>query len=198
MRSEKEWESEMHIDTCGRDGSAEDERHHAYEPTPYEVLEELSNSGWIGRENVLVDYGCGKGRVGIFLSRKTGCKSLGIDYREELVREARRNGVHAGLGGRAEFFCADAQTWELPPEADSLYFFHPFPVKVLERALDRVLDSWYEAPRRMRLYFYYPSEAYIAALMQVEELSFLDEIDCSAYFPGDERERILIFETEDA
>jgi hypothetical protein len=32
--------------------------------------------------------------------------------------------------------------------------------------------------------------------MNVEELGFLDEIDCSEIFPGDRRERILCFEAD--
>lgn len=36
---------------------------------------------------------------------------------------------------------------------------------------------------------------YIAYLMTVDELSFVDEIDCRDLFPGDDpRERIVVFE----
>ena len=44
------------------------------------------------------------------------------------------------------------------------------------------------------MFFYYPSEEYISYLMTVDELTFLDEIDCRDLFAGkDPRERILIF-----
>ena len=44
------------------------------------------------------------------------------------------------------------------------------------------------------LFFYYPSDEYISYLMTVEELDFLDEIDCRDLFPGrDMRERIMVF-----
>ena len=36
----------------------------------------------------------------------------------------------------------------------------------------RIRESYYEKPRRMQLYFYYPSEEYMAYLMTVEELTF--------------------------
>ena len=47
----------------------------------------------------------------------------------------------------------------------------------------------------MRLFFYYPNDAYVAYLMSVDELDLVDEIDCRDLFPGDDyREKILIFE----
>ena len=64
--------------------------------------------------------------------------------------------------------------------------------------IGKILESWYRRPRHLLLMFYYPSDEYIAALMNVEELDFLDEIDCSEIFPGDRRERILCFEADDA
>ena len=42
-------------------------------------------------ENVLVDYGCGAGRVDLFFSAETGCRSVGIDYDEKLIRKAESN-----------------------------------------------------------------------------------------------------------
>ena len=54
----------MRIQTCGRDELGADEYHHPYEPTPYSVLERLAGSGLVGKDDVFLDYGCGKGRVG--------------------------------------------------------------------------------------------------------------------------------------
>ena len=59
----------------------------------------------------------------------------------------------------------------------------------------RILDSYYENPRNIQLYFYYPSDEYVAYLMTQELLMFVDEIDCGDLFEGkDPREKILIFE----
>lgn len=59
----------------------------------------------------------------------------------------------------------------------------------------RLLDSYYENPRRVRLFFYYPSDEYLSYLMTVDEMMFFDEIDCRDLFPGnDSRKRVVIFE----
>ena len=61
----------------------------------------------------------------------------------------------------------------------------------------RVIDSYYENPRGMLLFFYYPSDEYMSYLMTVDEIAFYDEIDCRDLFEGDNlRERIMIFEMD--
>ena len=81
----------LKIQTTGRDDSKEDDYHHPYEPTPYSVLERLAESGYITKENILVDYGCGKGRVDFYLSAKVECKTIGIDFDERMVKKALEN-----------------------------------------------------------------------------------------------------------
>lgn len=52
-----------------------------------------------------------------------------------------------------------------------------------------------DAVKGVWIFFYYPSDEYIAYLMTVDELSFVDEIDCRDLFPGEDiRERIVVFE----
>ena len=75
------------------------------------------------------------------------------------------------------------------------YFFNPFSVEILHSVLAKIYESYYENPREILLFFYYPSEEYISCLMTEEQLMFYDEIDTSDLFPGeDKRERIMIFE----
>ena len=58
----------------------------------------------------------------------------------------------------------------------------------------RILDSYYEYPREILLFFYYPSDEYVSYLMTVEALEFYDEIECEDLFAANpQRERILIF-----
>ena len=78
-----------------------------------------------------------------------------------------------------------------------IYFFNPFSVEILRKVMARILESYYAEPRRIQLFFYYPSDEYISYLMTVEELMFIDEIVCMDLFPGeDPREKIAIFELD--
>lgn len=184
----------LKIRTSGRDDTKADQHHHPYEPTPYKVLERLAGSGYIGKKDVVLDYGCGKGRVEFFLAYQTKSKAIGIEYDSNVYSKALDNQSTAVSAGRTTFLLQNAETYDVPEEVNRCYFFNPFSVELLRKVVARIVDSYYSSPREILLFFYYPSGEYISYLMTVEELEFLDEIDCKDLFPGkDPRENILIF-----
>ena len=194
--TEKEWDSLLKIQTTGRDDSKADQYRYPYEPTPYPVLERLAGSGLIGKRNLLLDYGCGKGRVDFFLAWQRRCKCIGVDYDTRMIRTAMVNRYKAVSGIRTEFFLTAAEDYQIPDKVDRIYFFNPFSVQILHKVLARIRDSWYECPRQIFLFVYYPSSGFISALMAQDFLEFQDEIDCTDLFEGnDDRERIMIFST---
>ena len=193
---EKTWDASLRIQTCGRDASGADEYHHPYEPTPYSVLERLADSGLISKEDVVLDYGCGKGRVGFFLSCQVKAKTIGIEYDARIYGSALENRKTAKA--KAAFVLTRAEEYEVPPEVNRCYFFNPFSAEILHKVMARILESWYENPREVFLFFYYPADEYISYLMTVDELEFYDEIECDDLFEGnDPRERVMIFQLPD-
>ena len=192
--NEKNWDKLLRIRTSGRDDSNADMYRYPYEPTPYCVLERLANSGLIRKGNILLDYGCGKGRVDFFLSWQTRCRSVGIEYDERIYKKALENKESAVSSERVSFVFADAEHFPVPESVDCMYFFNPFSLELLRKVMARIIESYYENPRQIQLFFYYPSDEYISYLMTVDELMFIDEIDCRDLFPGnDSRERIVVF-----
>ena len=193
--NEAQWDKLLHIRTSGRDDSHADQYRYPYEPTPYSVLERLANTGYISKKNVLLDYGCGKGRVDFFMAYQTKCHAIGIEYDERIYDKATENQKNAISASRTQFEKMNAEQFIVPENADCMYFFNPFSVEILKSVIARILESYYDNPRHIRLFFYYPSDEYISYLMTVGELMFADEIDCSDLFEGNEvRERIVIFE----
>ena len=194
---EQKWDKLLQIHTTGRDDSDSDQYRYPYEPTPYKVLERLANSGLLRKGNTLLDYGCGKGRVDFFLSYQTRSHTIGVEYNERIYEKAVENKEQGAAAGRTEFVFADAVQFSVPASVDRVYFFNPFSIEILKKVLARVLESYYENPRDLFLFFYYPSDEYISYLMTVDELVFSDEIDCRDLFPGEnKRERIVVFEVE--
>ena len=191
---EKTWDKLLKIQTTGRDDTGADQYHHPYEPTPYCVLERLAESGFFGKDDVVLDYGCGKGRVDFFLSYQTKAKTIGIEYDERIYQAAVKNHLTAVSRTRTDVVLARAEIYSVPSEVNRCYFFNPFSVELLRKVMARILESYYENPREILLFFYYPSEEYISYLMTVGELEFYDEISCEDLFEGkDERERIMVF-----
>ena len=191
--TESQWDRLLKIRTTGRDDSHSDRFRYPYEPTPYDVLERLANSGYITKKNVLLDYGCGKGRVSFFLSYQVRCRCIGVEYDERIYKAALENREHAVSGTGTVFVHTSAEAYEIPSEVDRIFFFNPFSIEILQKVMRRIRKSWYASEREILLFFYYPFDAYLTWLLGNEELEFLDEIDCRDLFEGkNDRERILV------
>ena len=195
-QNEQNWDRLLHVHTTGRDDSRSDQYRYPYEPTPYSVLERLVNTGMIRKENTLLDYGCGKGRVDFFLTYQTRCHSIGVEYDDRIYEKAMENKQSAVSGERISFVLVNAEEYKVPEAVDRVYFFNPFSLEILRKTVARIINSYYEHPREIQLVFYYPSDEYISYLMTVDEFLFLDEISCQDLFEGnDPRERMVVFIT---
>ena len=195
-QNEQNWDRLLHVHTTGRDDSRSDQYRYPYEPTTYSVLERLVNTGMIRKENTLLDYGCGKGRVDFFLTYQTRCHSIGVEYDDRIYEKAMENKQSAVSGERISFVLVNAEEYKVPEAVDRVYFFNPFSLEILRKTVARIIDSYYEHPREIQLFFYYPSDEYISYLMTVDEFLFLDEISCQDLFEGnDPRERMVVFIT---
>ena len=196
MDNDKEIEKLLGIKTTGRDDTRADSYNYPYEPTDYCVLKRLAECGYIGKKNHLVDYGCGKGRVSFYLAYEVGCNTTGVEYDERLYNRALNNLENFSKKSKVNFICADARSYDFPDSVDRFYFFNPFSVEVMGSVIRRIIDSYYENERDILLFFYYPSDEYVASLTTNTELSFVDEINCDDMFMRNKesyRERILIF-----
>lgn len=195
--SEIQWEKQLGISTGAANFEKDDPNHSRYEPTSYAVLQRLAESGYLTRDHVLVDYGCGKGRVGFFLNYALGLKTIGVEYSERLFHAAQDNlARYSGRRQDVSFVLQSAEEYEIR-EADSFYFFNPFSVKILEAVMRRILESYYDHPRRMQLFFYYATDPYISWLMTESPLEYAGEIDLQDLFHNeDSREKILMFRLE--
>lgn len=192
--NETTWDKLLQIKTSGRDDTNSDNYRFPYEPTPYTVLERLADSGFFGQDDVVLDYGCGKGRVGFFLSSRTGVSAVGIEYDEHIYKTALENQKTAVKTAKTDIVLTKAEEYKVLSGVNRCYFFNPFSVEILRKVMARIIESYYAHPREILLFFYYPTDEYIGYLMTVDELGFYDEIDCTDLFEGNDRhERIMIF-----
>ena len=192
--NEYNWDKLLKIKTSGRDDTKADQYCYPYEPTPYCVLERLANSGYIKKNNCVIDYGCGKGRVDFFLSYQTRCKSVGIEYDERIYNRALSNKADAVSGNKVKFICADAVGFKIPDNVDRFFFFNPFSVEIFKSVLANIIDSYYENQREMLVMCYYPSDEYLMCLSQEYNVTFVEEIDCSDISDGESRrEKVVVY-----
>ena len=83
-KNESRWDKLLNIRTMGRDDTHADQYRYPYEPTPYSVLERLANAGYIRKGNILLDYGCGKGRVQLNVYQKNA-RAISFYQREGVI-----------------------------------------------------------------------------------------------------------------
>ena len=191
---EQEWDRLLNIKTTGRDDTISDFTRYPYEPTDYNVLEQVVNTGLIRKNNTLIDYGCGKGRVSFFLSSQTKCRSIGVEYNPRLYEKALTNQDRASRGHLVTLVQQDAADFAVPHYADRAFFFNPFSTDILRTVMINLLESCREFPREILLFFYYPSKAYTDYLANMPQLSLIDTLDCCGISKGrDSREKLLIY-----
>ena len=153
------WDEKLNINTNIFDYLEEDYQNYGYDPTPYVVLEEMVKLDLLKSDDTVLDYGCGKGRVGFFLNREVGCKVIGLDHSQRLLEMAESNLESYGKTEDISFVHSKAEEY-MPDEANCFYFFNPFSSKIFRQVLRRIGQSVERNPRDVLIFFYYSTIEY--------------------------------------
>lgn len=175
------WDEKLNVSTQSVDYSLEDDMNYGYDPTPYIVLERLVQLDLLKEEDVVVDYGCGKGRISFFINSQVGCKVVGIDHSENLLEIANENLKSYGGSDDIVFINAKAEEY-MPDGANCLYFFNPFSSHIFQKVLKKIEESYETNPREILIFFYYSTIEYKLYLPTEPRLEIMDCV----YFSEDE------------
>ena len=90
--NEVQFEKMLNIKTAGfQRGFPKQVQYHRYEPTPYEGLEQLFEHYTLPANARVVDIGCGKGRVPIYMHYRFAVPTVGIEMDQKFFIEAENN-----------------------------------------------------------------------------------------------------------
>lgn len=168
---------------------------HRYEPTPYDVLEQLFTYYKPRKEDRFVDYGCGLGRLNFYIESRFSLYSTGVEMSQEYYTRALENKEHYnGKKDNIHFVNCAAENYVVSPNDTVFYFFNPFSVNIFRRVINQILLSWQESPRTLTLILYYPEDDTIFYLEQHTSFHRLDEIAASDDIRSDRRERFCLYE----
>jgi SAM-dependent methyltransferase len=78
-----------------------------YVQTPPNVVRAMLQMAHVGPGDVVVDLGCGDGRIVIAAAREFGARGVGYDIDPQRISEARQNAAGAGVTARAQFVQKD-------------------------------------------------------------------------------------------
>jgi SAM-dependent methyltransferase len=126
-----------------------------YQPILVRHWNEILRSLKVCDSDVLVDFGCGKGRV-LLLGAMSGFKNvIGVEFSPDLCSIARDNASKfRGIGGcRIQVFEGDAGAYEISEEQTIFFFFNPFDNPILGKVVDNIRASVEECPRAASIVF---------------------------------------------
>ena len=79
-----------------------------YVPTPQEVVDRMLAIANVQKGDLVVDLGCGDGRIPVTAAKKYGARGLGVDIDPVRIAEAHANAKAAGVEHLVEFRLQDA------------------------------------------------------------------------------------------
>jgi hypothetical protein len=113
--------------------------------TPHSLIPPLFELVGLGPDDVLLDIGCGDGRIAITAAQSVGCRTTGADHDRDLVARARRAAAVAGLDDRVTIRHGDARDVDLS-DVTVAFMFLPMDVVV-----EIVADTLQRLPSGARL-----------------------------------------------
>jgi hypothetical protein len=148
--------------TAGRDLQLYPTQNHlnGYSPTRWRVLRELFRNCDICSDDVLLEYGSGKGRAVIWAAAHFPLRRIiGVELNEQLHKEAaanlaRWNGLL--LCDDILFSCEDATEFEVPDDVSILYLFNPFTGDAFKKVIARIQESLAREPRSLIVIYCHP------------------------------------------
>ena len=107
-----------------------------------------------------IDFGSGKGKA-MFLAAEMGFrKVIGVEFSRELVDICRSNLeiFKRKTKSKTEFevIHMDAAEYEIPSEANLLYFSNPFDETLIARVIENILESLEKFPREIMVLHLHP------------------------------------------
>ena len=73
------------------------------------ATEELAEVCHINKDTYVLEVGCGSGITACYLTKKYGCRVVGVDISEQMIEWAQKRANREGVADRLEFRTADAQ-----------------------------------------------------------------------------------------
>jgi len=195
---EQAYDRRLNIATDGnQQGFTESLHHNRYEPTPYELLERLSDYDSLYPGCRLVDVGCGKGRLNFYAHHVVGTETAGIEMNPDFYAEALENKrqyvkKHKNAEQKVTFYNCLAQDYPITERDTVFYFFNPFSVQVFIAFINEIIRSAEKNPRMIEVILFFASQDYSDFLETRTVFELAKEIQLPG-FHKDPRERFLIY-----
>lgn len=167
------WEYRLNISTHGLSKSDPNEPENIHYGTiAYSTIQAILQSLSLNSHDVFVDLGCGKGRSLCCAARYPLAHVVGVEYSEDLVRDAKINVAKLrGKRSPVTIWHMLAQEYDYS-QGTIFYMFHPFGPNVLYQVLKKLENGFIKNHRNIRIVYVNPVHEII-----LEECRWLEEVD---------------------
>ena len=86
-----------------------------YVPTPQEVVDRMLALAKVTKSDVVIDLGCGDGRIPITAAKTYGARGIGVDIDPQRIAEANANARREGVSHLVTFKLENALTTDVSP-----------------------------------------------------------------------------------
>jgi SAM-dependent methyltransferase len=136
-----------------------------YQPTSVLALRKLFDELNVPNNSILLDIGCGKGRV-LMIASEFGFKEVrGVDFSPELCKIATYNcqKFKEKTQNTVEFriYESDIIDYQIKSDENVFYLFNPFEGKILDQVLDNIQLSLSKYPRKVQIIYHNPEYHHI-------------------------------------
>ncbi|MDM5305654.1 methyltransferase domain-containing protein [Peribacillus frigoritolerans] len=190
----------LNIRTEGEQKKFNDSLHyHRYEPTPYSALEHLFKEYPLKRNDRIVDFGCGKGRLNFLIHHFYQSSVVGVEMNENFYKEAIENlngymKKRKNDNNNIEFHCCLAEEYDIDTQDNHFYFFNPFSVQIFMKIIHNILLSFEKEPRKIELILYYASQDYIFFLENQTAFELKNEVMLPGLTESNPFEKFVIYQ----
>jgi SAM-dependent methyltransferase len=137
------------------------------------------------QDEVFLDYGAGLGRMLVLAAMLPYKRVIGVELSPVLATRAQENISKCRDKLRCkdiEVFASDAGSFELGPDVTTIYFQNPFAGTILESVLSRIIASYNQNPRALRIVCNLPQESAFFSIMEKADQFMLDkQLDLGAH-----------------
>jgi SAM-dependent methyltransferase len=131
-----------------------------YEPTRARPFKRVMKRLDFPQQSVLVDFGCGKGRILMIAAQFGFKKVVGVDFSPQLCQMAKHNleiyKRKTKLDPEVKIVESDAVDYTINPDENVFFFFNPFDGLVMKKVLENIVDSQKIEKRKIWLIYYNP------------------------------------------
>ena len=196
---EKYYDKLLNINTIGNQNWKNASIHnHPYEPTLYMALEELFKNYNLSKNDHIVDFGCGMGRLIFYINYYFKSYVTGVEINERYYEAALINKINyvkknKKSEDKINFECNLAQQYEISTLDNKFYFFNPFSIQIFSKVINNILESYEENMRDMDVIMYYPSAEYLDFLDYKTPFILNKEVYLKDLYEKDDKEKFVIY-----